>query len=510
MNRDDLSLRKFLFVRSVGYDADNTLHWSDHRKGSATLNTSPPARIRIETKMSSGILVFDPNAGTLVVFERELKSLGYVTFATSDPEEAREFLKSDHPTIIFCDVAALSSGTSQHMRWLSERDLRSSLIVLASLAEIDAAVEAVRAGAAFYLLRPFALENLKLAVERAVAQASGALLAQSSEPTPQGAGEIIVGVSDAIQRILELAGRVARSDANIIIFGESGTGKELFAKAIHTCSNRSGGVFVPVDCASLPENLLEAELFGYEKGAFTGAVHTKPGVMELANRGTLFFDEIAELPMSLQPKLLRALQERQHRRLGGTRIVDFDVRVVAATNRNLRGLVAERQFRQDLFYRLNVVPLILPPLRARAKDVILLANHFLKDCARKNGSLPKRFAPEVIGLFETYSWPGNVRELQNVVEYSCAVTRGETITVQDIPEEFHSTTLQLEEVVPDSPELAFKEAKGRFESAYVAGLLKRCDYNVSRAAKAAGVDRKTFYGLLKKYHLASRSRSASS
>ena len=455
--------------------------------------------------MSPEILVLDPDADALLVFERDLKSLGYRAFATSDPEKACAFLKSEHPAAVFCDVAALSYRCSQQVCWLGQRDLGSSLIVLTSVANIDAAVEAVRGGAAFYLLRPITLENLKLAVERAVGHARDVLQTQSPE---QSSGEIIVGVSDAIQRILELAGRVARSDANIIIFGESGTGKELFAKVIHTCSNRSGGVFIPVDCASLPDNLLEAELFGYEKGAFTGAVHTKPGVMELANRGTLFFDEIAELPMSLQPKLLRALQERQHRRLGGTSIVDFDVRVVSATNRDLRRLVSEHQFREDLFYRLNVVPLILPPLRARDKDVILLANHFLKDCARKSDSPPKRFAPEVVGLFEAYSWPGNVRELQNVVEYSCAVTRGDTITLQDIPEEFQNTTVQVEEIVPDSMGLAFKEARGRFESAYIVGLLKRCDYNVSRAAKAAGVDRKTFYGLLKKYHIASRSRSA--
>ena len=201
----------------------------------------------------------------------------------------------------------------------------------------------------FYLLRPLTLDNLKLAVERGLGHRQRTFQTQSTDHrSQQTSTEVIVGASHALQQVLELAGRVARSDANIVIFGESGTGKELFAKVIHTCSHRSGGVFIPVDCASLPENLLEAELFGYEKGAFTGAIHSKPGLMELAHRGTLFFDEIAELPMSLQPKLLRALQERRHRRLGGTKIIEFDVRMVSATNRDLRALVSQRQFRQDL------------------------------------------------------------------------------------------------------------------------------------------------------------------
>jgi transcriptional regulator with PAS, ATPase and Fis domain len=258
-----------------------------------------------------------------------------------------------------------------------------------------------------------------------------------------------------------------------------------------------------VDCASLPENLLEAELFGYEKGAFTGATHTKPGLMELAHRGTLFFDEIAELPMSLQPKLLRALQERRHRRLGGTKIIEFDVRVVSATNRDLRGLVAQRQFREDLFYRLNVVPLHLPPLRKRDKDVVLLANHILQQCGRKSLSAPKRFAPEVLGLFEDCPWPGNVRELQNVVEYSCAVARTETITLQDLPKELQIFDPQMVELATNLPVPTFKTAKARFEAGYVTELLKRHGYNISQAARAAGVDRKTFYSLLQKHHISS-------
>ncbi len=464
------------------------------------------AYTHLESKatMAPGILVLDSDQAALEAWSRDLGSLGYRTFATADPEEARKFLKSEHPGLFLCDILSFSENGSRLQSPLRDLDPELPLIILTNLATIEAAVEALKEGALFYLLRPFTLNNLKVAVELGLGHRQRVFQTQSSDHRPQQTStEVIVGASHALQQVLELAGRVARSDANIIIFGESGTGKELFARVIHTCSHRSEGVFIPVDCASLPENLLEAELFGYEKGAFTGAIHTKPGLMELAHRGTLFFDEIAELPMSLQPKLLRALQERRHRRLGGTKIVDFDVRVVSATNRDLRGQVSQRQFRQDLFYRLNVVPLHLPPLRKRDKDVALLANHFLKECGRKSFSAPKRFASEVLGLLEGCPWPGNVRELQNVVEYSCAVARTETITLQDLPEELQIYNPQVVEAAISSPAPTFKMAKARFEAGYVTELLKRHDYNISHAAKAAGVDRKTFYSLLQKHHISS-------
>jgi len=455
--------------------------------------------------MTPGILVLDPNQKTLEAFARDLESLGYQSYQASDVETACSVLKSQHPSVVFCDILSLSGGASRLLRAHREIDPAPPIIVLTTLAMIEAAAALLMEGASYYLVKPLRLDDLKLAVERSLERRQRVLPEESLEQLPQqGAAENIVGASHAVQQVLELAARVARSDANIIIFGESGTGKELFAKIIHTCSHRTESAFIPVDCASLPENLLEAELFGYEKGAFTGAVHSKLGLMELAHRGTLFFDEIAELPMSLQPKLLRALQERRHRRLGGTEIVDFDVRVVSATNRDLRELVSRGQFRQDLFYRLNVVPLHLPPLRARDDDVVLLANHFLKECGRKTLSAPKRFSPEVLRFFQEYQWPGNVRELQNIVEYGCSIARTEAITLQDLPEELQICNPQVVEVVAASPALTFKMAKARFESAYVSDLLKRHDYNVSQAAKAAGVDRKTFYSLLRKNHLSAR------
>lgn len=319
----------------------------------------------------------------------------------------------------------------------------------------------------------------------------------------------IVGASPALKKTLELAQKAARSEATILLGGESGTGKELVAQAIHTNSPRAARAFVPVDCASLPEGLLEAELFGYEKGAFTGALRTKPGLMELAHRGTLFLDAVGEIPLSLQAKLLRALQEKAHYRVGGTQTVKFDVRVIAASSRDLPQRIREGNFRQDLFYRLNVIPIRLPPLREREGDVPLLANYFLEKHSEIDTGMIKSFDSDVLRVLESYPWPGNVRELQNVVQRLGALAEGSVITMRDLPEELlPKEELLLSPATPatiESCELTFIEAKRQcvnlFEAAYVRGALDHYAGNVSRAAEAAEVDRKTFYRLLRKHHL---------
>ena len=317
--------------------------------------------------------------------------------------------------------------------------------------------------------------------------------------------ENILGRSAALQQVLELVRKAARSDANILILGESGTGKELIARAIHANSPRAAQPFVPVDCASLPENLLESELFGHEKGAFTGAATAKKGLMEAAHRGTLFLDELGELPLALQVKLLRALQERQIRQVGGTRQIDVDIRIVSATNRDLRALVAEGKFREDLYYRVNVIDIALPPLRERSDDIELLATHFLRKHARGPQVTAKGFEPEAMIALETYSWPGNVRELQNVIERACALAEGEMITLAELPA--HLRTPAGEAGRPlrtdSANKLTLKEARerwvGQLEGAYMANLLKQAGGNVSEAARNAGVDRKTLRHLLTKH-----------
>ncbi len=322
--------------------------------------------------------------------------------------------------------------------------------------------------------------------------------------------ENIVGRSPAMSRVFELVRKAARSEANILVLGESGTGKELIARAIHANSPRVAKPFVPVDCASMPEQLLESELFGHEKGAFTGAVRSKPGLLEVAHGGTLFLDEIAELPVALQVKLLRALQERQLRRVGGTSQIDVDVRVVSATNRDLREEVTKGQFREELYYRINVIAIPLPPLRERAGDVKLLAHAFLK---RYGGERVTGLEDAALQALEAYAWPGNVRELQNVVERACALADGDLVTRRDLPDYLveGAAIRSPAAAAPGGPTLAasgdlpLKDAKEKWmqvlEASYLRELLERHGGNVSAAAKAAGVDRKTFHRLINKYQI---------
>src|SRR6185437_4884584 len=311
--------------------------------------------------------------------------------------------------------------------------------------------------------------------------------------------ENIVGRSTALQQVLELVRKAARSEANILILGESGTGKELIARAIHANSPRAAQPFVAVDCASLPENLLESELFGHERGAFTGAVASKQGLMEAAQHGTLFLDELGELPLGLQAKMLRALQERRIRHVGGNRELEIDVRIVSATNRDLRALVTEGKFREDLYYRVNVIDIALPPLRERRGDVELLATSFLQRYAGGAAGRVKGFEPEAMIALGSYSWPGNVRELQNVIERACALADGDAITLAELPLYLRSPAPApaLARAADPSARVTLKEAKERWisqlEATYVADLLKREGGNVSEAARKAGVDRKTLH-----------------
>jgi DNA-binding NtrC family response regulator len=399
------------------------------------------------------------------------------------------------------------------------RDLDPSLpvIIITAFATIESAVAAVKEGAFDYLPKNFTIDQLQVAVERAFRQRKLQVENQNLRQQLQATFglENVLGRSPAMARIFELVKKAARSDANILVVGESGTGKELIARAIHANSTRASQPFVPVDCASLPEQLLESELFGHEKGAFTGAVKTKPGLMEMAHRGTLFLDEIGEIALGLQSKLLRAIQERQVRRVGATSFINVDARVVSATNRNLREAVTRGQFREDLYYRVNVIEIRLPPLRERDGDVTLLAHAFLKKYG--HGRITG-FEDETLAALETYGWPGNVRELQNVVERACALADGEAVRRRDLPD----YVLARESLRPAAagrasagggvdPRMAsaeglpLTEARERWlavlEGDYLRDLLDRHDGNISAAAKAAGVDRKTFHRLVTKHQI---------
>jgi DNA-binding NtrC family response regulator len=463
----------------------------------------------------SRILVVDDEPDMLENFTRILRRVGYRCLTASDGQRGLALVESERPDLVLTDLKMPGMDGMELLRQARELDPALPVIVITAFATIESAVAAIKEGAFDYLPKNFSVDELRVTVERALRHRSLSIENRNLRDQLQGTYgfENIIGRSPAMAEIFELVRKAARSEANILVVGESGTGKELIARAVHANSPRAPQAFVPVDCASLPEQLLESELFGHEKGAFTGAVRTKPGLMEVAHRGTLFLDEIGELPLGLQSKLLRALQERQFRRVGGTAMVNVDVRVVSATNRDLREEIGKGQFREELFYRVDVIEIKLPPLRARQGDVKLLAHAFLK---RFGQGRVVGLADEALAALEAYPWPGNVRELQNVIERACALADGDRITPGDLAD----YVLRGAAVVPAAAGAApsgrgvapgtgvdrpLKEAKEQWmqvlEAEYLRQLLDRHGGNISAAAKSAGIDRKTFHRLVSKYQL---------
>lgn len=458
------------------------------------------------------ILLLDDEPDMLENCRRILSRAGHECFVSSDPAEAVALLESALPDLVITDLRMPSIDGLEIMRRAQALDPGRPVIMLTAFATIESAVAAVKAGAFDYLAKPFTMDQLRLAAERALAQRN--LMIENRNLRAQLSGvfgfENIIGSSLAIQRVIDFVRKAARSEANILVLGESGTGKELVARAIHANSPRAAGAFVPVDCAALPENLLESELFGHERGAFTGAVSSKPGLLETAGGGTVFLDEIGELPIGLQAKLLRAIQEREIRRVGGTHQVRIDVRILSATNRDLRTLVAAGQFRDDLFYRIDVIDIMLPPLRERASDIVLLAQRFLERFRGSGETAPRGLESDAIAALEAYRWPGNVRELQNVIERACALTEGPAISLRDLPEKIRSPqsatqSEQAEVAGTNGAELSFKQAKAKWieelEARYIREILNRFHGNVSQAARAAQMDRTTFHRLLNKHRI---------
>jgi two-component system response regulator HydG len=460
------------------------------------------------------VLVIDDEPDMVENCVRILRRAGHRCLHTTDPERALALLESERPDLVLTDLKMPAVDGLAIIRRAHEIDPALPVVVITAFATIESAVAAIKEGAFDYLPKNFSVDQLMLVVERALRQRR---LSQENRnlrdqlQTVLGLDNVI-GRSPAMAQVFELVKKAARSEANILVLGESGTGKELIARAIHANSPRASQAFVPVDCASLPENLLESELFGHEKGAFTGAVKTKPGLMEVASGGTLFLDEIAELSVGLQVKLLRALQERQIRRVGGTALIDVDVRVVSATNRHLRDAVAKGQFREELYYRVNVIEIRLPPLRERAGDTRLLAHAFLK---RFGQDRVRGCDDAAMAALESYRWPGNVRELQNVIERACALAEGDTVTRRDLPDHVLTGGITvasggaaapaIESQLAGTTALGLKEAKDRWmavlEASYLRQLLERHDGNISAAAKAAGIDRKTFHRLVNKHQI---------
>ncbi len=452
--------------------------------------------------MEGRVLIVDDDASMCQMLAGALQRNGLQAKWTQSPEEALSFVESEVFDLVLTDL---------NMRGMTGVDLCQKIlghkpdmhvIVLTAYGSFESAVAAIRAGAYDFVTKPFETAELMVTLERALQHRNLRQEVKGLRKEVErhaGRGEMI-GRSPSLKRVWDIVDRVASSDATVLVSGESGTGKELVARSLHSRSARSEGPFVAVNCAAMPETLLESELFGHAKGAFTDAKSSRSGLFVQANGGTLFLDEIGEMPLGMQPKLLRALQERTVRPVGSNQEVPFDVRLIAATNRDIEGEVEEGRFREDLFYRINVVRIDVPALRARGNDVLLLAQHFMECLSARTAKRVAQIAPEATEKLLAYSWPGNIRELENAIESAVAMTRGPIITVEDLPEKIRDHKgIVLGSTEGEGTELLSME---EVERRHIARVLAAVGGNKTQAAQTLGLDRRTLYRKLERYGIA--------
>jgi DNA-binding NtrC family response regulator len=387
------------------------------------------------------ILLVEDKDSLRAMLRHALEAQGHTVIEARDQPEAVAALQTQYPAVVLSDLRLPVGDGFGVLRAAKELDPELPVVVMTAFGSIQDAVTAIKQGALDFLAKPVDPDHLLLIVERALAMrrmASENLMLKEELAARRGAPQI-VGEDPRLKQLLMALHRAAGTDMTVLLEGESGTGKELFARALHAVSPRADGPFVAINCAAIPETLLETELFGYEKGAFTGANARKPGKFEMANHGTLFLDEIGDLPLTLQAKILRALEEKKFERVGGTTPLQVDVRIVAATNKNLRAAVAARQYREDLYFRLSVFPITIPPLRERPGDIAMLARHFIDRFSRDLKKKPLVLAPSALEQLQAYAWPGNVRELQNCMERAVILTEGDTIHARHLNLSAHAT-----------------------------------------------------------------------
>jgi DNA-binding NtrC family response regulator len=446
------------------------------------------------------ILIVDDEPNARYGIRRALEHKYRIAEAESVPA-ARSALSRERPDVVLLDLVMPGEGGLDLLSWMREHEFLQPVLVVTALDAAQPAVAALQLGAADYLVKGFDIEELRRRVGNLVKLVElgeeNARLRQRL--VTEGQFGQMLGQSAAMRRVFELADRVAPSDATLLILGESGTGKDLLAQEIHARSPRAERPFVAVNCAALPENLIESELFGYEKGAFTGAAQQKKGKFELASGGTIFLDEIGDMNPVTQSKVLRALENRKIERLGGAQSLDVDVRVISATHRDLPAEIAAGRFREDLYFRLRVITLELPPLRSHKEDIPLLAAAFLRLHTAHHVSdraAPLRLSSEALALLQRYDWPGNVREMRNAMERSVILARGEEITADDLPQEIRAGLPPALRPARDSSDVIlgeadFREAKRKFEVAYLTRKLEENRWNVSRTAAAVGLHRQS-------------------
>jgi two-component system response regulator HydG len=435
------------------------------------------------------VLIVDDSANTLEVLQRNLTASGYQVFTAPGVSEAIEILGKTQLDLVITDLKMPNISGMDLVRHIRENFRDTEVMMITGYPSIEGAVEAIKTGAEEFLAKPFTDTELLSAVQRVLDKAkfrkSGLTKADRAVPAHKG----LIGRSERMRKIFIAISKASSSSATVLITGESGTGKELAARAIHYGSVQSSAPFVPVNCGGIPEGLLESELFGHVKGAFTGATESRAGFFHAADGGTIFLDEISDMSLAMQVKLLRVLQDKEVCMVGSNRTRKVNVRILAATNKDLHGLVKKGLFREDLFYRLNVITIVIPPLRERGNDILLLANHFLTQFAAESGKPPPRFSDEAMQSIRGYNWPGNVRELENVIQRLVVMTDGDLIEVPDLPSLMRFSALR---------KTGFDRTLAKVESEYIINVLASVDGNKTRAAEILGIDRKTLREKLKR------------
>lgn len=459
------------------------------------------------TPKTTKILVVDDDPGHLVSVKTIIRSWGYGVEIAEDGSVAVDMVKSTPMDLILMDVRMTQMGGIEALRQIKVYNPTIPVIIMTAYSSVDSAVEAIKSGAYEYLIKPLDFEVLKLTIERASEHAGLKEENRALKEHLQSDYDIanIIGRSQPMKKLIEMMSMIAPSEATVMITGDSGTGKELIARSLHFNSPRKDKPLVVVNCAAITETLLESELFGHEKGSFTGADKRREGRFMQADSGTIFLDEIGETSSTMQAKLLRVLQEKEIQRVGGEETLKVDVRIVAATNRDLEKEVAEGNFREDLFYRLNVMPLNVPPLKERREDVPLLAQHFLTKFSDKNRKAIKGFVPLAMDMLVNYDWPGNVRELENAIERAVILATGEHITEAQLP---LNITEQYEdlEIRPTGTTqiLDGTHSLEDIEKEAILAALNGSNGNKAEAARRLGVTRKTLHNKLKSYGLGSK------
>jgi DNA-binding NtrC family response regulator len=445
---------------------------------------------------STKMLIIDDERVALRNLEHVMKKEGYEVTGTQSGANALKILEEHHFDVVLTDLRMEKVDGMEILRRCRELYPDTEVILITGFATLESGVDAMKHGAFYYIAKPFKLDEVRKVVREAVTKVS--LKKENRhlrEQIEHYQGKVKIITQDpAMQRLLDTARQIAPTDCNVLIAGESGTGKELFARYLHINSKRANGPFSALNCGAFTEELLASELFGHEKGAFTGAASLKKGLIEMAAGGTLFLDEITEMTASMQVKLLRVIQEREMLRVGGTEQIKVDVRLVAATNRNIQDAIKDGSFRQDLYFRLNVVTLRIPPLSERKDDVPLLSYYFLKKFAVLMKREVKEISPDVIGLLMNYDFPGNVRELENIIERGVALATGSTIELAHLPEDLRELSIRT-----------FRKREGKIpsleeqETAYIKWVLNEVGGNKTLAAQILGIDRVSLWRKLKKY-----------